>query len=603
MSSLRLRRVSSRSIANTSTSRSTADVKRVSRTCTRQGSLAKFALSQPTPDRTPEPSSRPDAEGSQELSGHANDVRFDFTSLSARFTARELDQMSGRTAGSPSSRKSNKQGSSPSQRSRKSSIVTFSAVRSCSSDSWSIPACLSAPSRAVKRFTSIATGTFMGFIMLSVMGTLLIMLGVQLLTRAVWAECAPGSTCKWAKTHEEILADVVYSRVPPVKAYAKGRDFSHIGADRAAGLYNPPRDCVRPFAEGLKARVGSLSSQPELIHEMYGYLRLENSTTARALVADVWEASISLEPLVDQIATCARENRPLHEVLCAWLDAPEIAAELLEPPSDPSNADGLRFALHEALLLERLAEAATKSRSFRAFLASHYASVSSEVEAALVRLSSAMGASETFQRLAVDKWSSIFTSAAEYSLMDLEAGQPSRAARQHQDLLALNIIEATDLDRRLAVTANADIGLALAAATGTAIPYVNSEQNVVFAFSKEWLDAYVAWSLNYVTTSASLHLLPKLLAPAIVCTSAAGVRNEWVISRSVTLKSTFLPYAFESHERKATTAVLRFPLDRRRESAAASAASTSCGRGSRATRWSCRSARTCCGRNTSRCTS
>ena len=53
---------------------------------------------------------------------------------------------------------------------------------------------------------------------------------------------------------------------------------------------------------------------------------------------------------------CARRNRPLHEALCAWLDEPAMAAEFFAPPSDTTNADGLRFAMHEVLVLERFAQ-------------------------------------------------------------------------------------------------------------------------------------------------------------------------------------------------------------------------------------------------------
>ena len=56
------------------------------------------------------------------------------------------------------------------------------------------------------------------------------------------------------------------------------------------------------FVDGFKARVGNLSSQPELVHELFSYLHLENSTTARAVVADLWDTPLDLEPMVDQIA-------------------------------------------------------------------------------------------------------------------------------------------------------------------------------------------------------------------------------------------------------------------------------------------------------------
>ena len=170
--------------------------------------------------------------------------------------------------------------------------------------------------RTSRRF---ATHTSLGFIGLCVTLTLLIMLAVQLITREIWAECQPGVPCKWAKTQSETIADVIHTRVPKVKQYAKERDFSYFGADKSAGLYDPKRSCVISFVEGFKARVGNLSSQPQLVHELFGYLQLENSTTARAIVTDLWDKPVDFEPMVDQIATqgCGFKRHP-HTHASPW---------------------------------------------------------------------------------------------------------------------------------------------------------------------------------------------------------------------------------------------------------------------------------------------
>ena len=181
-------------------------------------------------------------------------------------------------------------------------------------DGENLPGMSRAPARSSRAFTSayhrrskslqsFATPPSLGFTGLCVMVTLLIMLGVQLMTREIWAECQPGVPCKWAKTQRETIADVIHTRVPKVKQYAKDRDFSYLGADKSAGLYDPKRNCVHSFVEGFKARVGNLSSQPKLVHELFSILHLENSTTARAVVTDLWDTSVDFEPMVDQIAT------------------------------------------------------------------------------------------------------------------------------------------------------------------------------------------------------------------------------------------------------------------------------------------------------------
>jgi len=418
--------------------------------------------------------------------------------------------------------------------------------------------------RTSRRF---ATHTSLGFIGLCVTLTLLIMLAVQLITREIWAECQPGVPCKWAKTQSETIADVIHTRVPKVKQYAKERDFSYFGADKSAGLYDPKRSCVISFVEGFKARVGNLSSQPQLVHELFGYLQLENSTTARAIVTDLWDKPVDFEPMVDQIATCVRQNRPLHEALCAWLDEPAMAAEFFAPPSDATNAEGLRFAMHEVLVLERFAQEARKSRTFRTFMAAHYALMKDKIEGEIVRISRNQGESEDLIKFQLEKWNSALMSASEPVFMDTEGGMPSRMAQYVQKLLMVNIIEATDIDRSIGIKENADIGLALAASVTTAVPYVDGQQNLIFSFSKEWFDAYIAWNLNYVTNFPNLHVVSSLLIPSILCTDDSNVRDHWLLSRLVTLKSAFLPGVFETTKRKERQRVVNFPYDRRRATA------------------------------------
>ena len=60
---------------------------------------------------------------------------------------------------------------------------------------------------------------------------------------------------------------------------------------------------------------------------------------------------------------------------------------------------------------------------------------------------------------------------------------------------------------------------------------------------------------------------PKLLIPSILCTSDKSVRHHWMTSRSVSLKSTFLPIVFENATRKAEQRVLQLPPERRAASA------------------------------------
>lgn len=200
-------------------------------------------------------------------------------------------------------------------------------------------------------------------------------------------------------------------------------------------------------------------------------------------------------------------------------------------------------------------------------MATHYASMQDKIEGEIVRIARNQGESEDVIKFKLEKWNSIpFMPSTELLFMDIEGGTPSRTAEYVQKLLMVNIIEATDIDRSIGVIENADIGLALAASVTTAVPYVDGaqrsshrtvalhshkksvfdpscttgQQNLIFSFSKEWFDAYTAWNLNYVTHFQSLHLVSKLLIPSILCTDDSSVRDHWLLSRAVTLKSAML---------------------------------------------------------------
>ena len=179
----------------------------------------------------------------------------------------------------------------------------------------------------------------------------------------------------------------------------------------------------------------------------------------------------------------------------------------------------------------------------------------------------------------------------EYDFLEVEGGSSSHA-RFMSASLALNIIEATDIDRQLGVNGNAGIGVALAASVFSAMPSVDSNQNFIFPFTKGWFDAYNVWNLNYVTNFNNLHLPTKLLIPSLLCTSDASVRSHWLTSRSVTLKSIFLPVIYEDATRKAEQRVLSVPPPLR-EAAARTAIS-------HADRFTLPHPRHCCGHGSQR---
>ena len=119
-----------------------------------------------------------------------------------------------------------------------------------------------------KRIDQFVNGSLLRFVLLSILATLAIMAAVQAFAFQMWAYCEPGEQCKQMKTRKDIFAGVIYDRIPKLIQYGADRDLSYIGAGKTAGLYAPTRDCVQPFIDALKLRVGNLSTQPEMVRDM-----------------------------------------------------------------------------------------------------------------------------------------------------------------------------------------------------------------------------------------------------------------------------------------------------------------------------------------------
>lgn len=433
--------------------------------------------------------------------------------------------------------------------------------------------------------TDFASGSAVRFISCAVVTTMMIMVCVIFLAVNFWPECEAGKPCKWKKSQHEIFLDVVHDRVPAIREYADGRDLSYLGVEKQEGPYKPSnasriaeahsnasvanRDCVRWLVDGYKARVGDMTTQAEMVREILRTLRLENSTEMNEVVEDLLETSpgASFEPMLEQVATCARENLPLHATLCAWLDDPTLVPFLLEPANDVNNSEGLTFAFHELMVAERIAHAASYSRDFRNFLSTHYAGIGADVEAAIVQVSEAQGDSHEVIEGQLQKWNSIFMPTNEKMNMALSGASASKAVDAYHKEMIMNIIEATDVDRSLDVYPNADIGLTLAAAVPNFLPYDDEHHNLVSTYQKEWLDAYNVWYLNYAHNTMHMSFSTMMLMPSILCTSDREVRHHWLSSRSATLKSLFLTTVMESNERKQGLRVIAHRLAQRSDSA------------------------------------
>eukprot|EP00966_Prymnesium_polylepis_P268458 6202154-Prymnesium_polylepis.2 len=94
-----------------------------------------------------------------------------------------------------------------------------------------------------------------------------------------------------------MFADIIHARVPPLKKHAKKVDFSTLGNE--AHEAQQARDCVKPWMDTLRANVGS-SSQPALVREIMGYLRLSNVTSARDAIGSLWSQPVDFTTTLDE---------------------------------------------------------------------------------------------------------------------------------------------------------------------------------------------------------------------------------------------------------------------------------------------------------------
>ena len=232
------------------------------------------------------------------------------------------------------------------------------------------------------------------FIMAAIAFSLLLMGLTQSLALALWPDCEDGVPCKYKKTQREIFERVIHQRIPLLRKHAERHaNFSAFGISaRAYQQTSPPlRDCVKPWMDFLKEQVGgNLTSRPEMVRDIVQYMRLMETPFGREVVGKLLSEPVHFGEQLDRVATCAKENTPLHATLCSWLDDPSLAPTLATPPSG-GPAAALSLAVHEGLVLERLAAESTRNREFRVHMASHYARISDEVEAGIVSSSQRRG--------------------------------------------------------------------------------------------------------------------------------------------------------------------------------------------------------------------
>jgi hypothetical protein len=151
----------------------------------------------------------------------------------------------------------------------------------------------------------------------------------------------------------------------------------------------------------------------------------------------------------------------------------------------------------------------------------------------------------------LDKIASIQDAAhrAQESRTRPDNARPRSAARQYESRqieqsLQLNILEATALDMRVGLDANAYVGLSLATdvtARGSLYQQladpVDASVRVHWSLGKEWVDTYNSWNAAFVLThlKAENGQIAKLFIPSVVCNDQHEQADQWLAARTYSL--------------------------------------------------------------------
>ena len=104
-----------------------------------------------------------------------------------------------------------------------------------------------------------------------------------------------------------MFSDIIDSCVPPLKKFAESSDFSPFGSRLSTSdSSGPERDCVGPWMDVLRTHVGS-TSQPAIVQELMGYLRLTKMASAQEAVGSLLIVPQPIGTDLDTVENCYRE--------------------------------------------------------------------------------------------------------------------------------------------------------------------------------------------------------------------------------------------------------------------------------------------------------
>ena len=305
--------------------------------------------------------------------------------------------------------------------------------------------------------------------------------------------------------------------------------------------------CTGAWRSSFESRIGINVTDPAKIQTVLRYMQLDRVQEMRSTLGALLTSPQPFSQYLDQAETCAAQNKPVLAYLCAVNNVSSIGPHLEGRNfGDALIRNELIDALHLGIVLEEITKAAVESPQFRSQLTWRYAMIGTRTFGLVVRQSREeqlfrqwfLPQEATFK---TQKWQSVEPPTREHDFIRLKRGDNKQALAMQLGL-ATNILEAVSLELRDGIHPNAELGTALAIGAVGPTPYINDDtRQWKWPLGKAWVDAYIAWNLEYVSRFETVHHFPKLIIPSVACNVPDVYAEDFVNARAISLK-VFLVY-------------------------------------------------------------
>ena len=411
-----------------------------------------------------------------------------------------------------------------------------------------------------------------------------IVLGMQLAAVYMWPRRDMYLPQSKPEPTSDIYESIAERNVPPLQHWGDARfdSFRAIIGTKKPAPYdetNTTNDCISPFWESLLERLSWASNftnmtDPAKVREVLDLMRLTDSQEARRAVGNLLHHPTPYTAFLDQIRGCALANHPLNAYACEALEQPGLRLPFVVGGSNAASfVSELWDALHLGFVLERISATMTNEPDAQMAITWDISLKDPEYMDS-IRVSnrewaianSLVGSKREMDLLEfkLQKYQSVLEFDREYKLLSVKADDP-RAVLSVQRLLALNIIEAAYVDLQGGLDENVALALALAVQAQGRLPHLSSARQLRYPLGKDWVDAYNAWNMGYVSQFNDLQFFPKLLIPSVLCNSHDDRATSWFSARAASLKLFILYQTNRGSEKLTKYNVVVFSEALRRE--------------------------------------